>query len=67
MTHDMGHVTVDTGYVTGGVVFTVWVQRCCEDISTKDHSLTDSLIDEGVFRTAQATLGLLRLLNKGNP
>ena len=38
---------------------TVWDRQCLEDSERKDHLMNESVSDEGVCRTAPATLGLL--------
>ena len=40
----------------------VWEQHCLEDIFTKDEQLNESVSDEGVCKTAQATPGLLDII-----
>ena len=38
---------------------TVWDRQCLGDSEQKDDLVNESMNDEGVFRTAPATLGLL--------
>ena len=72
LTHHTWHVTCDTWHVTHGegwtfsqnfsfIALTVWDLWCCEYLEQKDHSLTHSMNDEAVYRTAPATPGLLNI------
>ena len=75
MTHDMWHVTRDMWHVTLGgrwtfprnfssLALTAWEWKFVEDIFTKDHWLkliNELMNEEGVCRTAPATLGLLMI------
>ena len=70
MTCDIWHMTCDTWHMTGegkwtfsqtvsSLALTVWEWRFVEDILTSHDYLNELINDEGVYRTALATLGLL--------
>ena len=77
VTHDMWHMICDTWHVTPGgrwtfskhfrsPAYTVSEWRCLEDLEEKDELPNRLMSDEGVCRTAPATLGLLIIRYRKN-
>ena len=64
-TRDMWHMTQNMWHIEGGEnSLKILGEKCFEDIFTKDNWVTQSLRDEGVWRTTSLTLGLFMLLLK---
>ena len=70
LTHDTWHMTCDTWWGVhilsnlSSLALTVWNWQCLKDSERKDDSMNERIIEiiyyKGVYRTAPATLGLLK-------